>query len=76
LPQRGVYKWIETFKNSRKSVTQEEGAGRPSTATADDNIGRVRDMVLLDRQLTTGEVAKRLQIMKNYVIISFLFLLK
>ena len=27
----------------------EEGAGRPSTATTDDNIERVRDMVLLDR---------------------------
>ena len=46
LPQRSVYEWIEKFKNGRTSVTHEEGAGRPSTATTDDNIERVCDMVL------------------------------
>jgi transposase len=75
LPQRSVYEWIEKFKNVRTSVSQEEGAGRPSTATTDDNIERVRDMVLLDRRLTVDGVADRLNIVKNYVIISFLFLL-
>lgn len=62
LPQRSVYEWIEKFKNGRTSVTHEEGAGRPSTATTDDNIERVRDMVLLDRRVTIDEVANRLQI--------------
>ena len=62
LPQRSVYEWIEKFKNVRTSVTHEEGAGRSSTATADDNFERVRDMVLLDRRLTINEVANRLQI--------------
>ena len=46
LPQRSVYEWIETFKNCRTNVMHEEGAGRPSTATTDDNIERVCDMVL------------------------------
>jgi hypothetical protein len=49
LPQRSVYEWIEKLKNGRTSVTHDEGAGRPSTATSDDNIERVHDMVLLDR---------------------------
>ena len=31
-------------------------------ATTDDNIARVRDVVLLDRRLTIGEVANHLQI--------------
>ena len=39
-----------------------EGAGRSSTATTDDSIERVGDMVLLDRWLTIDEVANRLQI--------------
>jgi hypothetical protein len=39
----------------------EEGARRPPTATTDNNIERVRDMVLLDRRLTVDEVANRLQ---------------
>jgi hypothetical protein len=76
LPKRSVYEWIEKLKNGRTIVTHEEGSGRPSTATTDDNIERVRDMVLLDRRLTIDEVANRLQIMKNNVIISCLFLLK
>jgi transposase len=42
-PQGSVYEWIDKFKNGRKSVTHEEGAGRPSTATSDDNIERVRE---------------------------------
>jgi hypothetical protein len=46
LPQRSVYEWIEKVKNGRTSVTHEEGAGRPSTATTDDDIERVRDVVL------------------------------
>jgi hypothetical protein len=76
LPQRNVFAGIEKVKNGRTSFTHEEVAGRPSTATTDDNIERVRDMVLLDRQLTIDEVANRLQIVKNHVIINFLFLLK
>jgi hypothetical protein len=58
------------LKNGRTSITH-EGAERPSTATTDDNIERVRDMAMLDRRLTVDEVANCLQIMKNYVIISF-----
>jgi len=62
LPQRSVYEWIEKLINGRTSVTHEEGAGRPSTNTTEDNIERVLDMVLLDRRLTIDEVANRLQI--------------
>jgi transposase len=59
--QWSVYEWIEKLKNGRTSVTY-EGAGRPSTATTDNNIERVHNMVLLDRRLTIDEVANRLQI--------------
>ena len=42
----------------------EEGAGRPPTATTDDHIERVRNMVLLDRRLNIFEVANLLQNIK------------
>jgi hypothetical protein len=64
------------IKKLSQNCTHEEGAGRPSTATNYNNIERVRDVTLLDRQLTVDRVANGLQIMKNGVIISFLFLLK
>jgi hypothetical protein len=62
------------IKQGSHNVTHEEGAARQSTATTDDYIERLRDVVLLDRRLTVDEEANRLQIMKNNVI-SFLFLL-
>jgi hypothetical protein len=46
--RNGVSVWMDRKiqKNCRASVTYEEGAGRPSTATTYDNLERVRDMVL------------------------------
>ena len=48
FPQRSVYEWIEKLKNGRTNVTHDKGAGRPSTAIAEDNIERARYIVLLD----------------------------
>lgn len=52
------------LKNSKMAVhvTHEEGVRRPFTATNEDNIERVRDMVLLDRRVTIDEMENRLQI--------------
>ena len=44
MPQWSIYEWIEKLRNGRTSVTR-EGAGCPSTATTDDNIERMCDMV-------------------------------
>jgi len=49
LLQQSVYELIEILKNGHTSVTHEEGAGRLSTTTTDDNIERVHYVVLLDR---------------------------
>ncbi|KAG9462962.1 hypothetical protein GDO78_022737 [Eleutherodactylus coqui] len=62
LSRRSVYEWIEKFKRGRTSVRHEEGAGRPSTSTTDDNIERVRELILLDRRVTVDYVANHLQI--------------
>ncbi|GBM23738.1 hypothetical protein AVEN_271104-1 [Araneus ventricosus] len=44
------------FKSGRKSITHEEGAGLPSTSTADDNIQQAREMVQENKRFTTDEV--------------------
>jgi hypothetical protein len=41
---------------------REEGARCPSTATNEGNIEHARGMVLLDRQVTIDEMAKRMHI--------------
>ena len=43
-----MYEWTEKLKNGRTNVTNDKGAGRPSTGITEDNNERARDMVLLD----------------------------
>jgi response regulator of citrate/malate metabolism len=50
------------FKNGCKSVKLEEGTGRLSKSITDENIKRVRDMILQNRQITIDEVAHQPQI--------------
>ena len=57
-----VYEWLEKLKNGRTNVTHDKGVGRPSTTITEENIERARDMVLLYRRVTLGEVAHVLQI--------------
>jgi hypothetical protein len=54
LPQLNVFKWIEKLRNGRTSVMHEEGAGRPPTATNEDNIEHAHGMVLLDYIVLKG----------------------
>jgi hypothetical protein len=62
LPQWSVYEWNEKLETGRKSVMHEEGARSPSTTTNEDNNNHACDTGLLDRWMTTDEVANRLQI--------------
>jgi hypothetical protein len=62
LSQRSVCEWIEKFKESRTSVSHKEGARRPFTSTADDNIERARKMIQSNRRVTVDYVANHLQI--------------
>ena len=45
------------IKIGRTNVTRDKGVGRPSTGITQDNIECVREMVLLDRPMTSDEVA-------------------
>ena len=62
LPQQSVYEWIVKFKTGHTSAMREGGVRHPSTATTDNNIDRVHDMVLLHRWLSIDEVANLLYI--------------
>jgi hypothetical protein len=47
--QHIVCELIERPKNGHTSVQHEEGAGRPSTSTADAKTEQVWDIILLNR---------------------------
>ena len=62
ISRRGVYEWIEKFKDGRTSVTHQEGAGRLRTSTGPNNVNRVNEMVLQNRRITVEEVARQIEI--------------
>jgi hypothetical protein len=50
------------LKNGCTSLKLEEGAGRLSKSINDENIKRVRDMILQNRRMITDEVAHKPEI--------------
>jgi hypothetical protein len=61
-----MYEWTEMFKNGRKSVTDVERLGRPTTATTAQNVGRARELILQNRRVKVDKIAKQLNISTGY----------
>jgi len=57
-----IYEWHEGFKSGRESVKDDERSGRPSTSKIDENINKVREMLINNHKLTIRELAKDLNI--------------
>jgi hypothetical protein len=51
-----VYKWHKRLRNGRSSVDDDQRCGLSSTSTKEENIQRVRNVVLSDRQKRIQEV--------------------
>jgi hypothetical protein len=41
-----VYKWVTRFSEGRASIIDEERSGRPVTSKTEENIAKVRQVVL------------------------------
>ena len=52
-----VYEWYKRFQNGREGVEDDERPGRPSTSITDENVEKVKEMVINDRRITIREVA-------------------
>ncbi|XP_030750541.1 protein GVQW3-like [Sitophilus oryzae] len=59
--------WAAEFKRGRKSLGDDERSGRPKTATTDDNIAKVHQMMLDDRRIKVRKIAEVMNISKDYV---------
>lgn len=62
LSKKNVYKWYKLFQEGRENVDDEHRSGRPSTSNTDENVQKVREMVLKDRRITIREIADDLNI--------------
>ena len=62
LDKSDVYRWYKMFLEGREDGDDEERAGRPSTSTTDENIDKVKKIVLANRRITVREIAEDLSI--------------
>ena len=44
-----VYEWYKRFQDGREDVEDDERPGRPSTSRTDENVEKVKEMVMNDR---------------------------
>lgn len=54
-----VYEWYKRFQDGREDVADDERPGRPSTSTTDENVEKVKAMIMNDRRITIREVCVR-----------------
>ena len=52
-----VYEWYKRFQDDREDVEDDERPGCLSTSTTDENVEKVKEMVINDRRITIREVA-------------------
>ena len=57
MSKKRVYEWYKRFQNGREDVEDDERPGRPSRSTTDENMEKVKEMVMNDRRITIREVA-------------------
>lgn len=58
LSKPTVYEWYKRFENGRESAESDERCGRPSTSTNDENVEKVKKMVMDNRRITIREVSE------------------
>ena len=67
LKERTVFKWVQHFQEGREDPKDNARSGRPSTSSGNENINRVRSLVLSDRRLTVRMIAEELSLGKSSV---------
>jgi len=50
LSQARVYEWLSRFKRGDMSLEDQPWSGHPSTSRTDENIQKIRDAIMFDRQ--------------------------
>jgi len=62
-----VKNWFDDFQRGRTSVFDEPRPGAPKTATTEDNVTKIHDLVLADRRLKIREIAETVGMSKDRV---------
>jgi len=53
-----VYEWFSRFKNGDTLIEDKPRFGRPSTSRTDENVVKVKEIVLADRRQTIDQISE------------------
>ncbi|KAJ8944261.1 hypothetical protein NQ318_013673 [Aromia moschata] len=53
-----VYEWFARFENGDMSIDDKPHTGRPSTAGNDENVKKIRELVITDRRQTIDQLSE------------------
>ena len=67
MKKTAVHKWVKRFSEGRESVNEEERSGRPATRKTEENIAKVRQIILENRRLTDRSIADQVNIDRETV---------
>lgn len=56
MARSNVYKWHKTFQEGREEVEDEHRPGRPSTSKTDENIVKIKGLVLQNRRFSIRDL--------------------
>jgi len=62
VKKTAVYKWVKSFSDGRQSVTDGERSGQPATSRTEENIEKIRQIVLEYRRLIVKSIADQVNI--------------
>ena len=55
MSKRRVYERYKRLQDGREDVEDDERPGRPNTSTNDENVEKVKEMVMNDRRMVNKE---------------------
>lgn len=65
LSKTQVYEWYKAFKDGREIVEDLPRSGRPSTSSTNDNVEKIKEIVLENRHASVREIARDLNISRE-----------
>ena len=60
--QPRVYEWYNRFRERREDVEDDTRPGRLSTSISDENVEKIKAIVLANRKITIREIAEEIGI--------------
>ena len=57
MSRANFYKWVQAFKDGRKSITDDLRSGRPVDVSTPEAVQAVEDLIKYDRRVTLDEIA-------------------